>query len=104
METKSYQINRQTKLSCRFKLLYFSAVHFFLQYMTGSIPRPSQNTMEPPRSERKVLIRNSRKSVVVTCTLDEKVRSIIDVFILAVSANSRVSMDVVVQGKGQSDD
>ena len=67
------------------------------------MPIPSQSPMEPPRSERKVLRWKSRKSVLVTATLEEKVRSMTDVSDLAVSASSLASMCVVEQGRGQED-
>ena len=59
--------------------------------------------MEPPRSERKVLMWKSRKSVLVTCTLEEKVRSMTDMSDLDVSDRSLASMWVVEQGRGQEE-
>ena len=43
-----------------------------------TIPSPSQTPMEPPTSERKLARLNSGKSVLVTSTLLEKERRIVE--------------------------
>ena len=84
-----------------------SLIHGMMMLMSSSTtwttPSPSHMPMDPPTEERRKLRVGCTREVVVTSTVSGMVM-LITLSLLSHSARNLASVEVVVQGRGQSED